>query len=144
MFAHPCFSFILVACTLSRKQIQANCKLWQYQCKLRKCRLYPQHLQKKMHFPTWFQIYCRIGWHLTSDDSWNALRLCQGRTLIRSTWKNCFLLSGNVCEIIDENAKDLHICDWTVTDTVTKYMFNHHKWISRMNSCAGTTVGQGQ
>jgi len=38
----------------------------------------------------WFQIYSRIGWQVTSDESWNTFRLCTvGRTLI--TWQNCFL-----------------------------------------------------
>ena len=52
-------------------------------------------------FTEWFQIYCRIGLQLTSDESWNTFNLCTGRTLIRPTWRNCFLLSGKVCEIID-------------------------------------------
>jgi len=28
MFGHPCFTFTLVTCTLSRKEMQAICKLW--------------------------------------------------------------------------------------------------------------------
>ena len=33
--------------------------------------------------------------------------------------KTVFLLSGKVCEIIDENAMAPHVCDWAATDTAT-------------------------
>ena len=32
----------------------------------------------------WFRIYCRTGWQLTSDESWQTLTQCTDRTLI--TW----------------------------------------------------------
>ena len=37
--------------------------------------------------------------------------------------KTVVLLSGKVCEIIDENVKAPHIYDWTVT----QYKFSHHQ-----------------
>jgi len=53
-----------------------------------------------------------IGWQLTSDESRNTLRLCTGRAPIRPILeKTVVLLSGKVCEIIDENVKAPHICD---------------------------------
>jgi len=65
-----------------------------------------------------------IGWQLTSDESRNTLRLCTGRAPIRPILeKTVVLLSGKVCEIIDENVKAPHICDWTATP----YKFSHHK-----------------
>ena len=30
----------------------------------------------------WVKIYCSIGWQLTSDESWNTLRLCTSQALI--------------------------------------------------------------
>jgi len=60
MFAYACFSFILVTCTIWRKQMQAIFKLWQYQCTLWQCRFCPQNLQNKKHLPTSFQICWRI------------------------------------------------------------------------------------
>jgi len=53
----------------------------------------------------WFLIYCRIGWQLTSNESWNTFGLPICRTLIRPTWKKTFLLSSKICEIIYENVK---------------------------------------
>jgi len=41
--------------------LQAICKLCQYQYKLWRCRLCPQHLQNKRHLPTWFQTYSMIS-----------------------------------------------------------------------------------
>jgi len=38
----------------------------------------------------WFLIYWRIGWQLTSNESWNTFRLRICRTLIRPTWKKIF------------------------------------------------------
>ena len=57
-----------------------------------------------------FQIYCRIGWQVTSDESWNTFRLCTSRTLI--TWRNWFLTrrKGNV----KSNIIAPHNCDWSV------------------------------
>jgi len=51
----------------------------------------------------------------------------QVRLWLRLIEKTAFKLSGKACEISDENVKALHICDWTVTNTVTQYIFNHHK-----------------
>jgi len=40
------------------------------------------------------------------------------------TWKTVFLLSGKVCEIIDENVEAAH---FVIEPSKTQYMFNHHK-----------------
>jgi len=66
-----------------------------------------------------FQICCRIGCQLISDESGNSFSLCAGQTLIGLTWKKWFLLSSKVCEITDEIVKAPHYCGWTVADKST-------------------------
>ena len=77
---------------------------------------------KKKHFPTyvtfccwpfplhaeWFQIYCRMGWQLTSNESCHTCRLCTGRTLI--TWQNCLFTrrQGNVKSLTKTLKAKLH------------------------------------
>jgi len=77
------------------------CTKWQWQ--------FPQHLQNKKHLAIsvrfccwllvavkWFQIiWCRIGWQLTSDESWNT-------ELVNSRWSGTPGLPRLPCELPTE------------------------------------------
>jgi len=58
---------------------------WKASCSYVKfcCWLFPLQLPAE-----WFQISFARVWQLTSDESWNTLRLCTGRT--RVTWQDWF------------------------------------------------------
>jgi len=63
----------------------------------------------------WFQIICcRIGWQLTPDEGWNT-ELMYSRSESNILKRLVFCLPARWREIIDENVKAPHNCNWTVT-----------------------------
>jgi len=63
----------------------------------------------------WFKIiYCRIGWQLTSDESWNT-ELMNSRLEFNVLTRLIFYSPARQRETIDENVKAPQNCDWTVT-----------------------------
>jgi len=71
----------------------------------------------------WSQIiYCRIGWQLTSDEGWNT-ELMNSRAESNILKRLIFYSTARWREIIDENVKAPHHCDWTVTIHVITYKY---------------------
>ena len=63
----------------------------------------------------WFKIiYCRIGWQLTSDGSWNT-ELMKSRSEFNILTRLIFYSPARQRESVDENVKAPQNCDWTVT-----------------------------
>jgi len=63
----------------------------------------------------WFEIiYCRIGWQLTSDESWNT-ELMNSRSESNILTRLFFYSPARQRETVDENVKAPHNCDWTAT-----------------------------
>jgi len=67
-------------------------------------------------------IYCRIGWQLTADESWNT-ELMNSRSESNILKSLIFYSPARQREIIDENVKAPHNCDWTVTIHVITYKY---------------------